>query len=133
MRVAVKYGFMALGFRYLMRILSLILHAGRLLTMAVYDKYEDLPPGPMQHGWTNCVQDYHENAAFQCVGGLEARAEGLKAPEWVLPENAALWLQGYEAAALKLFGPEWRTVSFGWVPAIRLESAIEGEEVPPPE
>lgn len=52
-----------------------------------------------------------ENCPFASVGGLESRAQ-LVAPVWAAGNEAA-YLEGYEVAALRMYGPHWRTCLFG--------------------
>ena len=74
---------------------------------------------PFEHGEFNCMQDYCENSPFSCVGGLRARAELLR-PSWISEEIWPEYRDGYESAARRMFGEEWRTVSFGWAPALTI-------------
>lgn len=81
---------------------------------------------PFTHGVWNCQSDYYENSAFFSVGGLHARGE-LQRPWWISEESWPEYKRGYEAAAVKMFGPEWRTVEFGWTPMF----ALKNEETTP--
>lgn len=70
-------------------------------------------------GATDCVLDHMENAPFGSVGGKDSR-ENLKAPDYIKKESISLYLKGYTEQAEKMYGPEWRTVEFHWVPTITI-------------
>lgn len=81
-------------------------------------EWTDEPPSAsFRHGWTNCVQDRCENCPFASIGGLEHR-NNPKVPDYAKDRDE--WLAGYLAAAEAMYGPDWRTCSFGWAPALTI-------------
>jgi hypothetical protein len=71
----------------------------------------------------DAAQDSMENAPFASVGGLDNRA-CLVAPPWAAGHEDE-YLEGYSEAALGMYGPDWRTCSFGWAPALTLPGNVE--------
>lgn len=90
-------------------------HEGR----TTVEPIDALPTKAFHHGVANCEQDFCENSAFASIGGLDQRDE-LKAPDYVEKGDEVEWLRGYEAAARALYGDDWRTCEFGWVPAVTI-------------
>jgi hypothetical protein len=82
---------------------------------------------PYRRGTLDAAQDYCENCPFGSVGGLESRA-ALVAPKWITPAEHADYLQGYSEAARRMYGDDWRTCSFGWAPAITIDTEPRGGE-----
>lgn len=81
------------------------------------------PPSEMfKRGWGACVQNAYENAPFVSVGGLGAR-DNLLTPKYIAESDREEYIRGYEAAAWQLYGDDWRTCSFGWVPAVAIGGA----------
>jgi len=74
---------------------------------------------PYDRGRGDCYQDRCENVPFSSVGGLERRS-GMELPRYVLPEDGEEYLRGYRDMARALFGDDWETCAFGWVPALTL-------------
>lgn len=72
-----------------------------------------------RRGHLDCVQDSCENCPFASVGGLEQRHHPI-APNYIPGGLAAEYLAGYEAAALELYGADWRTCTFSWQPALTI-------------
>ncbi len=75
-----------------------------------------------RHGELNCKQNYLSNAPFASVGGLESRPK-LQAPRWATEKGddyANAYIRGYIYAAVKLYGGDWATCSFGWTPAPKI-------------
>lgn len=83
---------------------------------------------PFEQGSWNCELDFCENSAFCSVGGVDARQTGWVRPSWVSEENFAEYVKGYEDAARRMFGENWRTVPFGWAPAITINGPKEEGE-----
>jgi len=44
----------------------------------------------------------------------------MELPRYVLPEDGEEYLRGYRDMARALFGDDWETCAFGWVPALTL-------------
>jgi len=57
-------------------------------------------------------------------GGRRPRLDCLVAPTWAAGHEQA-YLEAYQEAALQMYGPDWRTCSFGWSPALTLPGNIE--------
>jgi hypothetical protein len=72
-----------------------------------------------KRGRTDCIQDGYENSPFACIGGLSAR-ENPRKPKWLSDEDFPAWLEGYLEAAAETYGPDWRTVEFGWRKALEI-------------
>lgn len=75
---------------------------------------------PFGRGAFHCALDDNENAPFGSVGGLSARDGGLCAPDYIAEEDREEYLAGYRDQAHAMYGPDWRTCSFGWSPAITI-------------
>lgn len=85
------------------------------------------PTEASKHGAMNALQDYMENAAFASVGGVDKRG-AMTLPPYVADADAAEWARGYVRACCSIFGDDWRTCGFGWVPT----GTIGGEAEAPP-
>ncbi len=72
-------------------------------------------------GWTTCYQDRCENVPFGTVGGEDARPD-IKASDFVPPEKRGAYMAGYRACALRLWGDDYITCSFGWAPVLTIHS-----------
>lgn len=79
----------------------------------------DVAVSARDRGESDCTQDYYENSPFACVGGLGARTN-MRKPDWLPEHDWEEYRDGYQTAAHQLFGPEWRTCSFGWRPALTI-------------
>lgn len=73
---------------------------------------------------SDAVQDSMENVPFASVGGLEKRGD-MTAPSYIPEADRAAYFDGYRAAAEKMYGPDWRTCSFSWSPAITIPGTME--------
>jgi hypothetical protein len=80
---------------------------------------------PYVRGRVDCIQDGCENAPFACVGGLDAR-QNLKAPTWLPEGEAERYLAGYADEAERSYGPDWRTCTFEWCPALVITARGNG-------
>ena len=76
---------------------------------------------PFERGRIDCIQDSNENAPFGSVGGLDSRAD-LKCPHYIGGSDWPSYREGYESQARAMYGKDWRTAAFGWVPAILLQA-----------
>jgi hypothetical protein len=70
-------------------------------------------------GYNVCYQDRCENVPFSSAGGLDARAS-LVAPDYIKPDEAGAYLDGYRAMARELYGENWQTCEFEWSPALTI-------------
>lgn len=68
-----------------------------------------------EQGFSDCYQDRCENVPFASVGGWAARPN-IKAPDYVSYRKVGAYMKGYRACARKLWGDDYLTCSFGWVP-----------------
>lgn len=77
-------------------------------------------PPDFIRGANDCAQDACENVPFASVGGLDKRDE-MVAPEYEKPLlDKNMYLLGYAREARSMYGPDWRTCSFGWTPALTI-------------
>lgn len=74
---------------------------------------------PFERGRMDCYQDRCENIPFATVGGLERRSSMI-APRYLEPGDVEDYLRGYRDAAAALFGADWETCAFGWVPTLTI-------------
>ena len=75
---------------------------------------------PSYHrGNFDCQLDDWENAPFSSTGGLDNR-NNLTTPKWIAEQDRTQYLEGYQAAALELYGLGWRTTKFSWNHAITI-------------
>lgn len=56
-------------------------------------------------------------AKFESIGGLEARTRPT-VPEYVSETDHSEWLRGYFSACEEIYGADWRTREFRWVPVL---------------
>ena len=82
------------------------------------------PSKAYARGVADAAQDACESA-FVSIGGLDARTSPA-VPAYVPADDREEWLRGYEGAALVIYGDDWRTCAFGWVPAVTIGSREEG-------
>lgn len=86
-------------------------------------RWLDKPPPSWVRGANDCNQDEMENIPFGSVGGLEARPNDLKAPDYCAASEE--YLHGYISTAVEMYGLDWATCTFSWEPALTI-----GTEVP---
>lgn len=75
---------------------------------------------PFENGRFCAGLDQMENCPFGSIGGLDAR-ESPQRPRWVGESEWPEWLVGYEFAARRMYGDDWRTCSFEWQHALTIE------------
>lgn len=91
-------------------------------------EWHDKPPFAFERAQTTAVQDSFENAPFASVGGLERRAS-MKAPTYIVQREQRDYLDGYRFAAACMYGPDWKTCTFGWKPAITIPASdFDGDD-----
>jgi len=77
----------------------------------------------MLHWWyrgvQDAVQDNCENAHFGSVGGREVRPD-LQRPHWVPEPEWPEYKAGYVHACEEMYGEDWATCTFSWVPALTI-------------
>jgi hypothetical protein len=100
-------------------------YSGELFMM----KFAHGLPSAIARGARDAIQDAGENAPFGSVGGL-AKRDTMVVPDYVLEQecSSAAYLAGYQEAARRMYGEDWRDCSFGWVPVIVLTKELLGEE-----
>lgn len=77
---------------------------------------------PFERGRSDCFQDRCENVPFSSIGGLDKRDE-MVAPDYITKHGEDYtkeYLDGYRYAAERMFGPDWRTCTFGWKPVMEI-------------
>ncbi len=85
---------------------------------------------PFENGRRVAGMDQMENSPFASMGGLDARGAPAR-PSWVSEDDFPEWLAGYEFAARRMYGDDWRTCSFGWHAAVTVEHFTTAPEAPP--
>lgn len=69
----------------------------------------------------DCIQDSFENAPFASVGGLDFRDRMIQ-PKYIKDEEWEDYQLGYQDQAYRMYGSEWRTIKFGWYPALEIKN-----------
>lgn len=69
-------------------------------------------------GSMECTMDAMENVPFASIGG-----EGNRGSPEVKAPSSEQFLLGYTARAALSYGPDWRTVSFGWAAALTINES----------
>lgn len=91
-------------------------------------------PNPIEfvrrRGARDCYQDDCENCKFSSIGG-EGKRNAPEAPDYIKPEHRAAYLEGYTAEAERLYGEDWRTCEFHWMPALTIGDKEETNYAPP--
>lgn len=70
-------------------------------------------------GSADAYQDRCENVPFSSVGGPEKRVQ-MERPGYITEEAWPMYRSGYEAQCRGLWGDDWQTAKFGWVPALTI-------------
>lgn len=83
---------------------------------------------PYDRGASEAAQDACENCPCASIGGLDARSAP-RVPKYITEADARAWLAGYEAQCRAMYGEDWRTCGFGWLPALTLQGAAEDEKI----
>lgn len=79
------------------------------------------PVEAISRGERDAMQDACENAPFASIGGLGVRASAAwELPKYVSEPCRDGYLRGYTDQCRRMYGEDWRTVEFGWVPAIEI-------------
>lgn len=82
-------------------------------------RLEQWPETPFENA-RRCAQvDAMENAPFASIGGPSKRGD-MQRPRWVSELDWREWRTGYEFEAETMYGADWRTCTFGWVPALTI-------------
>lgn len=82
-----------------------------------------------ERGRFNAMMDANENAPCASIGGLDRRHDPAVIFDWVPDEHRAEFIAGYESWCAESWGPDWRTVTFGWAPVLELTRGPDGEPV----
>lgn len=75
-----------------------------------------------ERAMSDAYLDSVENIPFSSIGGLDRRHsdEAMEIPDYIHPSCRDAYIRGYQAAALKMYGEDWRTCRFGWVPVLEI-------------
>jgi len=76
----------------------------------------------------DCIQDRCENIPFASIGGLTKRDKP-QVPKYIKPAEAEEYLMGYTTTAQRMYGEDWRTCEFGWVPVLEIRKD-DGKDTP---
>ena len=79
-------------------------------------------PEPYNRGKNDAYQDRCENVPFSSTGGLEAR-QSMVVPNYILDEERALYLEGYQFRCSEMYGEDWATCEFGWSAALTIDNS----------
>jgi hypothetical protein len=82
---------------------------------------------PFERGRQDCYQDRCENIPFSSIGGLKCRSKMIP-PRYLEFEDVEEYLRGYRDAAKALFGEDWETCEFGWVPTLTINASMKDWE-----
>lgn len=77
-------------------------------------------------GTQNAVMDQMENAPFNAIGGPERR-DAMCVPSWLTRMGSKAedeFLRGYQHQARAMYGDDWKTCSFSWVPGVSLNTGV---------
>lgn len=84
---------------------------------------------PWERGRADAIQDDCENAPFNCVRGQiknsPVKREDWERPNWIVEDESAAYLAGYEAQCIHMYGKDWESKVWGWSKSLTIGEGNE--------